>query len=79
MGSIDRVCTKQGEGHSECPLEPHRRGARVVNQAIETAMAEEASSQVFDRGVIGLDCLGSKPKANSYHMGDLRYNKISIS
>lgn len=76
MGSKDRVRrTEWEQGHPECPLESHRRGA-VVTQATGTVMA---SSQMFNRGVTGSVCLGSKPRANSCHLGDLNYNKAFTS
>lgn len=52
--SPERTHTRQGEGHSECPLGPNRGGAGVVSKATETIMAKEANSQVFDGGVVGV-------------------------
>jgi hypothetical protein len=39
-------------------------GAGVVNLTTEIKMAEEASTQVFDRRWLAPDCLGSDPRAS---------------
>lgn len=53
-------------------MRPDRGGAGIVNQATETIMAEEASRQVLDRGVVGIRLPGfKKPRGCSYQLGDL--------
>lgn len=54
--------TKQAEGPCDLTGE-----TGIVNQATETIMAEEASRQVLDRGVVGIRLPGfKKPRGCSY-------------